>query len=832
MDPHSLNRIDPTIVSSSICTILSKMTLEEKASLLAGVDDWHFRGIPRLGIPSILVTDCGHGVTLCGDRSSPATCFPTAIGMASTWNEALLEKAGAVIGKECRTLGCSMLLGPMVNLHRLPINGRSFENFSEDPVLTGRLGAALIRGIQSQRVGACIKVVVANNQQQDQEKNSSEVDERTLRELYLRVFEIALELSAPSAIMTSYNRLNGKGTSENRWLINDVIKGEWKFPGIVISDWRAVRTAEVYQSGLDLEMPGPGKFLNTESVMQALKAGLLSEADLNDKAGRIIRVLLEYGQLETGSSVQPVLIDSPEHRAIALEVAEESIVLLKNKDSILPLDSNSIRRLLVIGPNAAEARLGGGGSASVTPFYSVSPLEGIKEACLGASVEVEYREGCSLIGTMRPIQGCFEFIDEKGQWGPGLKAEFFNQGKINDSPDASWNVPEVNFSWGWATPGPGVQRTDYSVRFTGRINPSVSGHYTIGLFGQEGFIRMSLDGKWVVDEWPDEGTFEDDYKTRYSTLEYEFKAGSPVEIVIEYGKRAARGAVRIEWEVPGMPDPLQEAARLAGSVDAVIVCAGLSNLFEGGSRDRTSIELPATQQRLIEVMSTANPRTIVALFNGGALAMPWESKVPAILEAWYPGQEGGRALARILFGAVNPSGKLPDTVAYKLEDHAASKNYPGDGNRVIYEERLSIGYRHFDTAGIEPHYPFGFGLSYTTFEILKPELDRENAGPDESIIVRTTVKNSGTRAGKETVQLYVRPVNPPVERPEKELKRFQKVELQPGEQTEVLFTIGARDLAYYDLTQSGFVVAPGQYEILVGSHSRALKGVLLTIIHS
>ncbi|MEI8339931.1 MAG: glycoside hydrolase family 3 C-terminal domain-containing protein, partial [Verrucomicrobiota bacterium] len=560
-----------------------------------------------------------------------------------------------------------------------------------------------------------------------------------------------------------------------------------------------------------------------------LKERLLSEADLDDKAERIVRVLLEYGQAENGSSAPPDLIDSPEHRAIALEVAEESIVLLKNKDSILPLDSNSIRRLLVIGPNAAEARLGGGGSASVTPFYSVGPLEGIREACLGASVEVEYLEGCSLIGTMRPIQGCFESVNENGQWLPGLKAEFFNRGQINHAPDATWIVPEVNFSWGWASPGPGVQRTDYGVRFSGRINPAVSGHYRLGVFAQEGYLRMSLDGKGVVNEWPDEGTFEDDYQTRYSTLEYEFKAGTPVAIVIEYGKRAARGAIRIEWEVPGMPDPLQEAARLAGSADAVVVCAGLSSLFEGGSHDRTSIELPVMQQRLIEVMSGVNPRTVVVLFNGGPLAMPWEPEVPAILEAWYPGQEGGRALGRIIFGDINPSGKLPDTVACKLQDHAAAKNYPGDGDRVTYKEGLSVGYRHFDTAGIEPHYPFGFGLSYTTFEISKPELNRETAAPGDLILVSATVKNTGQRAGKETVQLYIRPVKPPVPRPEKELRGFQKVKLQPGEQTEVLMTIGARDLAYYDLKQGAFVVAPGQYEILVGSHSRALKGTILTI---
>jgi len=801
--------------------ILAQLTLEEKASFLAGVDDWHFRGVPRLNIPSIFVTDCGHGVTLCGARSSPATCFPTGIGMASTWNEALMEKVGAVIGRETRSLGASVLLGPKLNLHRIPLNGRSFETYSEDPVLAGRLAGAEIRGIQSEGVCGCAKAITANNQQKYQEKISAEVDERTLRELYLRAFEIAVEEGLPGMIMTSYNSLNGDLTSECKWLLKDVVKRDWQFPGMIVSDWRAVRSSQVYGAGLDLEMPGPGKLLNTKAVLQALRDGLLSQQDIDDSVERILRVVLRYGQDENVADDVRQLLNTPENRATALAVAEESIILLKNENHALPLDRNKLRKLLVVGPNAAQARLGGGGSASVTPFYSVSPLEGLREIA-GSKVEIEYLEGCSLVGTMEPIREGIEHQDAAGRWIPGLKAEFFNNGQISEEPDATWSVDDVNFSWGWASPGPGVLRFSYAARFSGRLVPPVSGHYRLGVFGQEGCLRLKLNGEVVYEAWPTDATFEDNYVSRSSVVERDFVAGESVEIVVEYGKRAARGAVRLEWEVPGRTDPIQNAVTAARSADAVVICAGLSNLYEGGSCDRSNIDLPDSQQRLIDAIAAVNRRTVVVLFNGGPLAMPWEPKVAALLEAWYPGQEGGRALAKIIFGDTNPSGRTPDTLARRLEDHASAQNYPGDGQHVYYKEGLFIGYRHFDSANIEPHYPFGFGLSYTTFEISAPSLTAARFPLDGDVQVSVTVKNTGGRIGKEVVQLYLRPINASVRRPDKELRAFQKLELQPGEERRLTFTVSNKDFAYYDTTA-------GDYEILVGNYSRNLKGVRLTL---
>lgn len=819
--------VTPSTPPRTAEAVVAALTREEKVSLLAGVDDWHFHGVPRMGIPSIRVTDCGHGVTLCGLESSPATCFPTGIGMASTWNATLLERAGAVIGRECRALGCSILLGPKINLHRHPLNGRSFETFSEDPWLAGLLGAAVIRGIQSEGVGACVKAMAANNQQKHQESISSEVDERTLREIYLRAFQIAVEDGEPCAIMTAYNRLNGHYCSESEWLIRQVIKTDWRFAGFVVSDWRAVHSEAVYRSGLDLEMPGPGKLYNRQAVHHALEEGLLDEAELDDKATRILRAVLRYGADETETRGRK--LDTEAHRRAALEVAEESMVLLKNEGSVLPLDRKGLRRILVTGPNAAEARLGGGGSASVTPFYAISPLAGIRELC-GETVEVRFVEGCSLVGTMETITG--HFRHRAGDtFSEGLSADFFNAPHPGAVPSATWPAPQVDFSWGWASPGPGVFRGCYSVRFHGELVPPTSGRYRLGVFAQEGCVRLAIAGRRLVDSWDDggEGNFEETYRTRYFSVECELTAGEPVDIELWYGKRAARAGVRLEWEIPGGGSPLNRVLQEAREADAVVICAGLSNLFEGGAHDRTSIEIPAVQRALIEQIAAVNPRTIVALNSGGILSLPWEPSVPALIQSWYPGQEGGRALARILFGVTNPSGRLPDTLPRRLEDHAAVSGYPGQQGQVTYHERLAVGYRHFDRAGIEPHYPFGFGLSYTTFEMSAPRLSPTVIRPGEEVTVTVKVRNTGTRPGKTVVQVYLRAEDGAAERPEKELRAFRKVEVAPGDETEVVFTLGRREFEIYDLGLGTWRLPGGRYTILAGAHSRSLAGSVLTI---
>lgn len=814
--------------------ILGRMTVEEKAGMLAGVDAWHFPGVPRFGIPNVRVTDCGHGVTLAGERASQATCMPTGIGMASTWNRELMERAGRVLGRESRALGCSLLLGPMINLHRIPLNGRSYETFSEDPWLAGLLGAGVIRGIQAEGVGACVKAMAVNSQQRDQQVISSDVSERALRELYLRTFQFAIEHGDPVAVMTSYNTINGIYPSEDPWLLSQVVKGEWDYRGLVVSDWRAVHRIRALTAGLDIEMPGPGKHLHRDGVLGAMAEGLHAESQLDDTVRRLLHLLVAFGESDAAgapAAASPGL-DSAENRAtaLAIAIAEESIVLLKNEGGLLPLDRAATKRILVVGPNAVHARLGGGGSASVTPFYAVSPLEGIRELCGDAA---QYIEGCSLVGSMAPIRAALAHHGDAGALRAGLIAEYFN-GAPEGVPVRRETVPAIDFSWGWASPGTGVHREGFTVRYRGVIAPEQSGVHRIGVVAQEGVVRLTIGGRQVLDTAEDAldmrpENFEENYRTTYHVEELDLIAGEPVPLELKYTKRVVRAALRLEWETPGDPpgDALITAAREA---DAVIVCAGLSNLFEGGGKDRADLELPAAQSELIRVVADANPRTVVVLVNGGPVTMPWEPAVPANLEAWYPGQEGGRAIARILFGETDPSGRLPDSLVRRLEDHASAGNYPGDGSSARFAEELFIGYRHLDAAGIEPHFPFGFGRGYTTFAIDAPTARVESASlEDPRVVVQSRVTNTGIRHGSEVVQLYLRRVGAPADRPLRELRGFEKVPLAPGDSADVTFELGVRELEHWDAKTGGWDVAPGEYEVLVGRHSRSLDGAVIRL---
>ena len=812
------------LAESRIEEVLAAMTLDEKAAMLAGVDVWHFRGVPRLGICDIRVSDCGHGLTLGGERASRATCLPTGIGQASTWNPELLERAGRVLGREARALGCSVLLGPMINLHRLPVNGRSFETFSEDPWLAGLLGAAIVRGIQAEGVGACVKAMAANSQQRGQQSLSSDVSQTALRELYLRNFQLAVEHGDPIGAMTSYNMINGVYPSQDRWLLSDVLKGEWGFDGFVVSDWRAVHSAEAMPAGLDIEMPGPGKHMHAQGVRAALAAGMIDKATLDDKVRRLLRLHLAYGQPDRDAAG----LDTRENRAVALAVAEESIVLLKNDGGMLPLDP-ATPNILVIGPNAAEARLGGGGSASVTPSYSISPLEGICELAQGA---VRYIEGCSMIGQMETItSGLFHRLPD-GALAPGALAEFFGPDD-HQTPLLREVVPRIDFSWGWSSPATGVPREGYLVRFKGVLVAGEAGTHHIGVAGQEGALRFVLAGRTVLDTTAETAglkheNFEDDFQARYHVEALEMAPGEPVAFTLEYAKKVVRAAVRLEWEQPGRGGR-DELLAAASEADVVIFCGGLCNLLEGGGMDRKSLELPLVQQDLIAALAAANPRTVVVLFNGGPLLMPWEPRVPAILEAWYPGQEGGRALARLLFGLASPSGRLPDSIVHRAEDVEALRHYPGENGRASFGEELFVGYRHLDARGIVPHYPFGFGLGYTAFEIGAPRLDVPRVSVrNPRVRVEVDVSNTGPRPGKEVVQLYLHRVGAPADRPLRELRAFRKLALGVGETVTAIFELDARVFEVWDT--SGFRVRPGHYEIQVGPHSRDLRSTRLEIV--
>ena len=805
-------------VEERVQQLLDAMTLEEKAGMLCGVDMWNLPGVERLGVPGICVTDCGHGVCGTGGDRNCATCFPTAIGQAATWNTELMERMGAVLGREVRSTGHAMLLGPMVNIHRTPLNGRSFECYSEDPFLAGKMAAALIRGVQSQGVGACIKGLTANNQQADQKELNVIVSERALREIYLPNFRIPVAEARPWAVMTCYNGVNGHHSSDNHHLLSEIVKGEWGFDGFIVSDWRGTHCPEVIEAGLDLEMPGPGKFMRREDVVEALDQDRLTEEKLDDRVRRLLRALVRARPVMEKVDDYVNELDAPPHRDIARELAEESVVLLKNEDDLLPLDAKRLETIAVVGPSAEQIRLGGRGSAAVSPSKAPGPLEALREAC-GRDVQVFYEEGCGFLGDGVVIYPQFLAPSDGDAEREGLRGEFFANDQLQGDPACTTLNPQIDFAWGWASPGHGVPRNGWSVRWEGRLKPPVSGRYRLGAIGHDGGVRLYVDGELLVDQWG-----SNDEKLAEVTgghAELELTEEEDVSVRLEYRKIEGTAGLRLEWTVPGSGDSIERAAAAAAEADRVIVCGGICSLHEGGTCDREDLGLPGRQNELIEAVASANPDTTVVLFGGGPFEVEsWIENAKAVLHAWYPGEQGGAALADILMGEVNPSGRLPDTFPKRLEDTPAYDNYPGDGEEVRYEEGIFVGYRHYDTHKVEPSFPFGYGLSYTQFRYDGLRLSSDRLSGDEMLTAQVDVENVGDRPGRTVVQLYVRDAESSVDRPIREMKGFAKVGLESGERRTVEFTIGRMDLSFFDPRLGAWHAESGEFAVQIGRHSR------------
>ncbi|MEI6751764.1 MAG: glycoside hydrolase family 3 C-terminal domain-containing protein [Paludibacter sp.] len=816
-------------VEQRVNNLCSLMTLDEKANFLSGADDWHFKGIPRLGVPQLQVTDCGHGVTIVFDKEGNwvgnASCFPTAVGQAATWNRSLIGQVGAAIAREARATGSSILLAPMVNIKRFPLNGRNYETFSEDPLLTGEMATAFINGAQAEHIGCVIKAIAANNQQARQESLVVNADERTLQEIYTKAFEIAVQKSNPTGIMTSYNGLNGSRSSDSKHLLQDIIKNDWKYEGFLVSDWRAVKSVASITNGLDIEMPGPGKFMTKENVLKAIDEKKLTLAELDDKVKRLLRAYVKSTLLD---AVKPKLnaeINTEKHQNLARKVSEEGIVLLKNTNNNLPLNFAKIKKLAVIGPNATTARLGGGGSASVSAFYSVSPLQGLKNS-LGNKVDIVFQEGCGLDGNLNVIDSKYLRNTTNGETKSGLKAEYFRNSNLEGVPTVTSIDEFVNFSWGWANPKPEISRGEYSVRWTGQLLPPATGDYKLGILAGECGYRLYINGKLEIDQWETGGkeNFEAHFTTSNRQLNRYLEKGKPVDIQIDFYKRMNRNFIRFEWEVPGY-NPIELAKQTAKESDAVVIFAGLSNFFEGGNNDRKDILLPGEQNRLISEVAKVNPNTTVVLINGSAIAMPWVNEVNSILEAYYPGEEGGNAIANVLSGVVNPSGKLPETFPLKLSDNPAFPYYSRDSVVANYSEGIYVGYRHYDKNKVEPLFPFGYGLSYTQFKYSHLKITPK----DKNFSVSFDITNTGKVDGAEVAQLYLKELNCSEDRPEKELKNFDKVFLKKGETKTITLKIERQQLAFFSLMQNKWAIEPGKFEVLIGSSSRdiRLKGSLI-----
>ncbi len=809
-------------VEQRISELLAKMTLKEKVSLMSGKDNWHTVPIERLGIPWITMTDGPHGVRTTNDQGRtfvPATAFPTGVSFAASWNPALVERVGVALGEETHALGCDVLLGPCVNIVRHPLAGRNFESYAEDPYLAGRIGIAWVKGVQSQGVAASLKHYACNNQEIERMRGNSVVDERTLREIYLAQFEMIVKEARPWTVMCAYNRINGVYASQHHYLQNEILKGEWGFDGVIVSDWGANHTiVESVAGGLDIEMPGPAKYYD-RLLVEAVHNWQIEERLITEAARRILRLIARVGKLD--SPIAPTgALNTAEHQALARELAEEAITLLKNERAILPFDLGRIRSVAVIGPNAAEAVVSGGGSSQVEPPYRVSPLEGLR-ARLEGKIVLRYEKGCENVrdlpllrpGSVTPAQG-----EGSGLWG-----EYFDNPSFTGSPviarvDRRFRFWRLGFAPLETTPA------EFSVRWTGKIVAPGTGTYSFGM-SNSGTCRIYLDGKLLVENANPQSAAA--WPVTEAAAAVKLEEGRAYDLKIEYVRPTWLDLPHLQLRFGSTPTAEEVAAQMARAVaiaresDVALIFVGYPEAYEAEGSDRPDMALTGPQDALIRAVAAVNPNTVVVLNVGAPVAMPWADQVAAIVNAYYPGLENGNAVARVLLGEVNPSGKLPVTYPKRLEDTPAYLNYPG-GRDVRYGEGIFVGYRYYDAKGIEPLFPFGHGLSYTTFAYSDLQAPAQ-VKPGEPVMVSVTVTNTGDRAGKEVVQLYVRDVVASLPRPPKELKRFAKIALQPGESQTVHFELDARALAFYDPDRKAWIAEPGEFEVLIGSSSRDIR---------
>jgi beta-glucosidase len=784
------------------------MTLDEKISMLAGADLWHSVAIPRLGIPQFKVTDGPNGARgAWGDMGPESVATPVGIAMAATWNLELIEKVGNVLADEVKAKGAHILLAPTVNIHRTPIAGRNFECFAEDPYLSGMIASAYIKGIQEKGVGACIKHFVANDQEYERHSISSEVDERTLREIYLEPFRIAIRNSNPWAMMSAYNRVNGVYACENDHTLREILKEEWNYDGIVMSDWFGTYDEAVPAGGLDIEMPGPARWMAKEFVQNALNSGELTMERLDDKVRRLLRVIEKVGLFDHPELQLERADDKPEHRGIIREAAREAIVLLKNEKDILPLQG--VKSVAVIGPYARTAQILGGGSSGVTPHYVVSPFDGIRAA--RKDIKVETAPGCFIYKNLPPLAPETLFTSDEHS---GLSLSLFDNIDFSGEPAHSETTTRTQFGW-FENTVPKVNQEAFSLRMEGFFMPQESGIHIFGL-NAIGQARLFVDDKLAIDHWAESGS------GRQKTVELELTSDKSYPIRVEYVWRGNPRwrSLSFGHQPPHAPDLIAEAVDLAKRSDVVVLITGLNKEWEAEGFDRIDMKLPGPQDELIERIVEANSNTVVVLNIGSAVEMPWIDKVPVVVQLWYDSQEQGNALADVIFGEVNPSGKLPTTIPVRLQDNPAYVNYPGENGKVLYGERLFVGYRYYDKKEIAPQFPFGHGLSYTRFEYSNLHLSANQITPEAGLDVSLDIKNTGQRAGKEVIQLYVRDIKCSLARPDKELKAFAKVELTPGETKTVNFHLDHEAFWFFDPARNGWITEPGEMEVLIGSSSR------------
>jgi len=805
-------------VEQRVDAILGRMTLEQKIDLLGGVDGYYVRGFPPLGLPRLKTADGPMGVRNYG----PATAMPGGINLAASWDPTLAQEVGEQIGRDARAKGVHFLLGPAVNIYRAPMNGRNFEYMGEDPYLASRIAVGYIEGVQSEGVSATVKHFVANNSEFSRHAVDDVVDERTLREIYLPAFEAAVKQAHVGAVMDAYNLVNGEHMTQNKFLDTDVLKDEWGFQGVLMSDWFATYDGvAAANAGLDLEMPS-GAFMSQKTLLPAIKDGRVSIATINDKVRRILRLEMRFHWLDhpqTDLSVPRYNLRGDE---VALKASMEGMVLLKNSGNLLPLDKQKIRSIAVIGPDAYPAVPVGGGSAGVQPFTAVSFLQGIADDA-GASIPTYYDPG---IAALSELAARTEFMTEASGGAPGLAGEYFSGDDLQGNAIVRRTDSHINFG---VDPNAdlGFAPQSYpaaagSARWTGYYSAASAGDYDIFVesTGEAGgFYRAYVDGKLVLDDWTESRALVGEATLTLTSGEH--------KVVVEHHGKAGFLGMRFRCGIVAQSAYVNPAAeKIAAQADVVVLAVGFDPQSESEGSDRT-FRLPPGQDELIEKIASINPHTIVVITSGGGVDMNrWIEQIPALMEAWYPGQEGGTALARILFGEADPSGRLPATFDRRWADSPVHDSYyPQPGSeRVVYKEGVFVGYRGYERSGLKPLFPFGYGLSYTSFRYsnlkVRP-IGVAPAGGDPPNQLRYEVSwdvtNTGTRSGADVSEVYVGEEHPAVPRPARELKGFARLNLRPGETRKVKAELNRRAFSYFDVKPHQWRADPGEYKIYVGN---------------
>ncbi len=827
---------------ADIDALIHALTLEEKAALTAGDDMFSTVAIERLGIPKVRVTDGPNGArgdSLPGMGGPSSTAIPCGSAIGATWDPTLAGQLGALVGREALARGCRGLLAPTVNLHRHPLAGRNFECYSEDPLLTGRLAAGYVRGVQSMGVFATVKHFVGNDGEFERGSISSVIDDRPLRELYLLPFEIALREGGALGLMTSYNRLNGKWLTERPELLLDLVRGEWGFKGLVMTDWFAVVDTVVSTgAGLDLEMPGPGRALGS-AVAEAVTSGLVQEADLNGAVRRLLGAFDRIGAL--GAPTPDIAPTPPEPGDLDLlrHASAEATVLLSN-DGTLPLVPASVRRIAIIGQHAIAPCVMGGGSAQVVTPHLMTPFESLS-ALFGDGTEVVYERGCEADLTATPLGERVLVAPE------GFEAEFHTGFECAGEIVKRQKLPSLRLVV-FGSMSDGSLGDEWSVRVRGSVVPQEDGVFHIAL-AQSGRARVFIDGELVLNGFenppPPGGREFFGQASKDLVTQVTVTRGVPIGVAVEYASiDSTLAGFRVGFRTVDADALLERAVVAATQADVAVVVVGNTAEWESEGRDRPLFELPGRQPELIRSVSAANERTVVVVNAGAPVDLSWSGNVAAVLQCWFGGQEMASGLAGVLSGELEPGGRLPTSIPMRLEHSPSFDNFPGENGEVHYGEGLFMGYRGYEHRRILPRFAFGHGMSYTTFAFGEPALSAQTIAPGDSVAISVSVTNTGSRQGSEVVQCYVAPVSPRLARPPKELKAFAKVRLSPGESTVVELQLNARSFAYWDPGQpdweeirsrefdmfgemsgrqerrpAGWQVDDGEYDVLLGRSS-------------